>query len=161
MTTITELIDAYSRGHQPLREAVGDLPEHQLDARPIEGRWSIREVVCHLADSEIVYADRMKRVIAEQDPLFYEADPDLFGPALHCGQRSLATELDVIQVVRAHMAAILRALDQGQFERTGRHSLEGTLSLQTLLQRVTDHIPHHLAFINEKRRALQNTAGGA
>ncbi len=39
----------------------------QLDAHPVPGKWSICEVVCHIADYEPVYADRMKRVIAENE----------------------------------------------------------------------------------------------
>jgi uncharacterized damage-inducible protein DinB len=127
-----------------------------LDARPIEGKWSIREVVCHLADSEIVYADRMKRVIAEENPTFFEADPNLFGRALYCSHRPLDRELDLIKAVRAHMLPILHSCDANAFQRTGVHSLDGPMTLETLLQRIADHIPHHVAFIDEK---LQKMAG--
>ena len=44
------------------------MTQEQLIARPIPGKWSTLEVVCHLADFEIVYADRIKRVIAENEP---------------------------------------------------------------------------------------------
>ena len=54
------------------------------------------------------------------------------------------------------MLPILQSCDANAFQRTGVHSLDGPMTLQTLLQRITDHIPHHVAFIEEK---LQTMAG--
>jgi len=154
MANISVLIETYSEGAKLLRDAVQSTTNTDLDARPIEGKLSIREVVCHLADSEIIYADRMKRVIAEDNPTFFEADPDLFVPALHCPQRSLGKELDVIDVIRTHMLPILKSCDVNDFQRAGVHSLDGPMTLQMLLQRIADHIPHHMAFIDEKLKAM-------
>ena len=154
MTGISTLIEAYSGGAKLLRDAMRSTANADLDARPIEGKWSVREVVCHLADSEIVYADRMKRVIAEDNPTFFEADPDLFGPALYCPRRPLNKELDVVEAIRAHMLPILQSCGFDDFQRTGVHSLDGPMTLQTLLERITAHIPHHVAFIEEKLQAM-------
>ncbi len=152
MADISALIEAYSRGAGLLRDAVGSTAESDWDATPIVGAWSIRQVVCHLADSEIVYADRMKRVIVEDNPTLFEADPDLFVPALYCSQRPWETELNVIATVRAHMLPILQSCDVEDFHRTGVHSSDGPMTLETLLERVTSHIPYHIAFIEEKLR---------
>ena len=57
-----QLIDDYLAGPQMLRAAVAGMTAEQLDARPIPGKWSTRQVLCHIADSEPVYLDRMKRV---------------------------------------------------------------------------------------------------
>ncbi len=154
MDDIPALIEIYSRGAQQLRDAVRPVAESQWDATPIAGTWSIRQVVCHLADSEIVYADRMKRVLAEDAPTLFDADPDRFVPALHCAQRPLPTELDLIEAIRNHMLPILRSCDAKDFQRTGVHSSAGPLTLKNLLERVTAHLPHHIAFIEHKIRAL-------
>jgi hypothetical protein len=154
MSNISTLIDTYAGGAKLVCDALGATANVDLDARPIEGKWSVREVVCHLADSEIVYADRMKRVLAEDNPTFFEADPNLFGPALHCPQRPVDSELDLIKAIRAHMLPILRSCDVNDFQRRGVHSLDGPMTLQTLLQRIADHIPHHVAFIEEKLKRM-------
>ena len=156
MTNISPLVQSYSAGPQLLREAVLPATLADLDARPIEGKWSIREVVCHLADTELVYADRMKRVLAEQKPTFFEASPDLFVPALHCPERPLDTELNVIEAIRRHMLPILQASDASDFQRKGFHSLDGPMTLETLLERIVRHIPHHIAFIEEKLECLNS-----
>ena len=154
MTDISTLIETYSRGEKLLRDAVRSTPESGWDRIPIKGKWSIRQVVCHLADSEIVYADRMKRVIVEDNPTLFEADPNEFVPALYCSQRPWETELNVIKAVRAHMLPILLACTSEDFQRTGVHSLDGPMTLETLLDRITGHIPHHISFIEKKLRVM-------
>ncbi len=150
----SSLIDAYSRGAALLHDAVRSTPESGWDATPVQGKWSIRQVVCHLADSEIVYADRMKRVIAEDNPTVFEADPNEHVPALFCDRRPWEIELSVIETVRMHMLPILQSCDRDDFRRTCVHSIDGPMTLQILLERITTHIPHHIQFIEDKLRVL-------
>jgi len=149
-----KLIDQYLAGPDIVANTVARMSVDQLNARPIAGKWSTGQVVCHIADFEPIYADRMKRVIAENCPTFFGGDPDTFAASLAYDQRSIGTELELIAAVRRHMATILRELKSTDFQRTGNHSEAGTLSLETLLQRISDHIPHHVQFIAEKRKAL-------
>ena len=77
----TTLIDNYLDGPQLLRKAVAGMSQEQLVARPIPGKWSTLEVICHLADFEIVGADRIKRVIAENEPTLSAATRSYLPPA--------------------------------------------------------------------------------
>ena len=156
---IQELIEEYAAGPQQLRAAVADMSQEQLRARPVPGRWSTLEVVCHIADFEPVYADRMKRVIAENEPTMLGGDPDVFAARLAYDRRKLDEELNLIEAVRRHVTTILRTLSAGDFERTGRHSSDGPLTLAELLQRIANHIPHHVTFIQEKKSALAGQRG--
>jgi hypothetical protein len=131
------------------------MTREQVLARPVEGKWSKLEVVCHLADFEIVYADRMKRVIAEEGPTMFGGDPDVFAARLAYQDRDLAEELAMIEAIRGSTARVLRQLSEADFARVGKHSEAGPLSLATLLERVTGHLPHHVKFIEEKRQALR------
>ncbi len=151
---ISALIDQYRAGPAQLRKAVSGMSREQLAARPVAGKWSTLEVICHIADFEPIYADRMKRVIAEENPLLLAGDPDRFQAALAYGNREVNEELTLIETVRNQMARILKALPDSAFARTGKHSTDGPLSLAVLLERITGHIPHHVQFIEEKRRAL-------
>ena len=63
-----ELIEQYLAGPDLLRRALAGMTKGQMFAQPIPGKWSTQEVVCHLADYEPIYADRMKRVIALNEP---------------------------------------------------------------------------------------------
>jgi hypothetical protein len=57
------------------------------------------------------------------------------------------------------MTQILRVLNPEDFQRRGAHSRDGALTLEILLQRITAHIPHHVRFIDEKRRAMGKAEG--
>ena len=148
------IIDNYLDGPGILRKAVAGMTPEQLVARPIPGKWSTLEVICHLADFEIVYADRIKRVIAENEPTLFGGDPDAFAARLAYQQRDAEEELQLVEIIRKQVARILRSLSSDDFQRRGIHSESGPLTLETLVQRITGHIPHHVRFIEEKRKAL-------
>ena len=150
-----DLIRGYCAGPQMLRAAVAGMTAEQLDARPIPGKWSTKQVICHIADFEPVYVDRMKRVIAEHEPTLLSGDPDLFAARLAYDQRDVAVELDFIEAARKHMEPILRSLRPEDFLRQGNHSEAGPITLEKLLTNITNHIPHHVKFIEEKRAALK------
>jgi hypothetical protein len=148
------LIEEYLAGPGLLRRAVAEMTRDQLLAKPIPGKWSTQEVVCHLADYEPIYADRMKRVIALKEPELLQGDPGLFAARLAYDHRDMEEELAIIELTRKQMARILRALKPEAFQRQGDHSRDGVLSLEVLLQRITAHIPHHVRFIEEKKRSM-------
>jgi hypothetical protein len=151
------LVREYLAGPALVRDAVEGMTGQQLRAKPIPGRWSTLEVVCHLADAEAVYAEGMKRVIAETDPPLMRADPEEWVPRLASVQRNVEHELRLIELIRCQMAHILHGLVPEDFQRRGIHSTDGPVTLVALLQRATDHIPHHVKFIQEKRAALQSS----
>jgi hypothetical protein len=150
-----DLIASYLSGPKQLRDAIAGMTPAQIDAAPIPGKWSTRQIICHLSDFEPVYADRMKRVIAEDNPPLRGGDPDVFAAKLAYDARDIEEELSLIEAVRNHTARILKTLPDDVFQRTGIHSSDGPLTLETLLKRITGHIPHHVKFIAEKRQALK------
>ena len=153
---LTSLIDEYAAGAQKLRDAIAGMASEQIDAAPVPGKWSTRQIICHLADLEPVYANRIKRVIAEAEPPALAGGfHQQFVEHLAYGERDVEEELRLIEVVRAQMTRILRTLPLEAFERTGVHSIEGPLTLKSLLERITNHIPHHIQFIEEKKRAMK------
>jgi uncharacterized damage-inducible protein DinB len=148
------LIEQYLAGPDLLRRAIAGMKKEQLLARPIPGKWSTQEVVCHLADYEPIYADRMKRVIALEEPELLKGDPQLFAARLAYDHRDMEEELAIIEWTRKQMVRILRTLTPADFQRRGGHSRDGARTLEVLLQRITAHVPHHIRFIEEKRRAM-------
>lgn len=151
---ITELIDEYVAGPQKLREAIAGMTPAQIDATPVPGKWSTRQVICHVADFEPVYTDRMKRALAEDEPTIFGGDPDAFAARLGYEHREIEEELRLIESVRRHTERILRNLQPEDFQRTVKHSVDGPMTLRTLLERITNHVPHHLQFIAEKKQAM-------
>lgn len=150
----TQQIDEYLAGPAQLRDAIRGMTAEQIDAAPIPGKWSTRQIICHLADFEPVYADRIKRALAEDEPTVFGGDPDAFAARLAYDQRDIEEELQLIESVRKHMARILYTLDDAAFQRQVHHTEAGPLTVQKLLTNITNHIPHHVQFIAEKRAAL-------
>lgn len=150
----TELITQYVAGPQQLRKAVAGMTAEQARARPVAGKWSTLEVVCHLVDFDPIIADRMKRVIAEDRPKLLGADENKFAARLAYHERDLQEELTILEVTRGQMARILRTLKPADFERIGEHNERGPQTLEKLLTTAINHIPHHVKFIEDKRRAL-------
>lgn len=153
--TINELIVQYVDGVDQLSQAIAGMSTSELDAVPIPGQWSTRQVVCHISDFETVYADRLKRVIAEPEPTFFGGDPDVFAAALAYELRDVQEEMKLIAATRHQVARILKSLDRIAFQRIGHHNEAGPMTLERLLGNVTGHLPHHVGFIQQKRWALQ------
>ena len=110
-----DLINGYLDGPRILREAVKGMRKEQIDAAPIPGKWSTRGVICHIADFEPVYVERMKRVLVEDEPPLRGGDPDAFAARLCYDHRDIENELQLIEVTRTQMGAILRHITTADF----------------------------------------------
>jgi uncharacterized damage-inducible protein DinB len=156
MPTPQELADQFLAGAAGLRAAVAGMTREQLTARPVAGKWSTLEVVCHISDFDPVLVDRMKRIIAlhSEVPLLMGADENLFLKELKYHDRDVNEELAVVDATRAQMARIIRGLSPEQLQLTGNHNKRGLMTLERVIQMAINHIPHHLAFVAEKRKAL-------
>jgi uncharacterized damage-inducible protein DinB len=154
MSDLVRLIDTYLEGPKLLREAVRGMTRDQLLARPVAGKMSTLEVVCHVADFEPILADRIKRILTHDRPTLLGADENLFTAGLAYQQRDLGEELALIDATRAQLARILRTLTPNVLTRVGVHSERGEMTLERILTMACNHIPHHLPFIAEKKKAL-------
>jgi uncharacterized damage-inducible protein DinB len=150
----SQQIDAYLDGPVRLRHVVSDLSREQLEARPVPGKWSTLEVVCHLVDSEQAWCHRMKRAIAEEKPLLIGYDESRFTASLHYHQHDLESELGLLERMRSQMARVLRGLPEASWTREAVHNERGLMTLEEMLRTEVEHVLHHVASIIEKRRAM-------
>lgn len=156
--SIWNLIEKYEAGPNLLCSALAEFPADQLDVPLPPGEWSALTVVCHLCDFEIVCADRIKAVIAEDGPQLPCRDENRYVARLHYRQRNITDEMALIEAIRRQIAALLKSLSAEDFQRVGIHSLDGPLSLETLVTRIAGHIPRHADFIERKKQLLLKPA---
>jgi uncharacterized damage-inducible protein DinB len=149
-----DLIAAYEHGIEELRTAVAGMSGDELRARPIPGKWSTLEVVCHIADCEQFFADRMKRTMAMDRPLLLGADGFRYPDALDYQQHELDEELRLVETTRQQMTRVLRLAAEHAWDRTAIHSESGLVTLRQLVLHAVNHLRHHLKFIAEKRRVM-------
>ena len=154
------LLDAYLEGPDRLRSAVGGVGREQMILRPIPGKWSVLEVVCHLADTDANIAHRIKRILSEDRPAFDRVQPDLMQAALAYHERDVEEELTLFVVGRRQVGRILAASPAEAWERTGVVCDRGDRSVAQMVDGAVQHLAHHLAFVAEKRRALGLGEGG-
>ena len=149
-----EIIDRYEHGGEKLRGAIKGLTRTDLHAFPVPGTWSIQQIVLHLADSDLVLSDRMKRVIAEDNPTLLAFDENKWVASLHYEHQSAEAAVNLMDLNRQMMAALLRLLPDEAFNRKGTHSERGEVTLAQLVQGAVDHLDHHLRFLYDKREKL-------
>jgi hypothetical protein len=148
------LLDAYLGGPDRLRSAVTGLSREPMMSRPIAGRWSVLEVVCHLADTDANIAHRVKRVLSEERPVFDRVKPELMLAALAYHDRDVEDELGIFDLNRRQIATILKASSPDAWERTGVVGDRGDRTVGQMIKGAVEHLAHHLGFVIEKRRVL-------
>ncbi len=154
----TALIDRYTAGSATLARSVAGLGPADLDAFPIPGTWSIRQIVVHTLDSDLIATHRMRRIVAEELPLLISYDETLFAKSLHYEAVDLALALRLFADNRAFTAALLSRLPEAAWQRAGIHNQRGKTSLANVVAMYADHVDHHVAFILKKRALLGKPA---
>jgi len=125
-----------------------------LAARPVPGKWSSREVVCHVVDSDQFMCDRIKRTVATPKPLLIGVESADYPGPLHYDDRDIELDLELLEVQRQQLASDLERLDARAWQLTAVHSENGTQTLLEILDHAVDHVESHIAAIEDKRRAL-------
>ena len=148
------LIAQYETGGDELRMAVRGLERQDLIATPVPGTWSIQQIVIHLMDSDLILADRMKRVIAEEKPQLIGFDESKFASNLFYHDQSVADAIAILELNRRNFTKVLRRLPDAAFDRIGNHNERGPLKLADLLRSAVNHLAHHVKFIVDKREKL-------
>ncbi len=149
-TTRQALLDRYATGFAQVADALDGATDEDLD-RHGPGGWSSRMVVHHLADSETMAYTRLRRLIAEDQPLIQGYDEEDWSRRLHY-ERPIETSLEVLQAVRGASEQLLRTLSTEEWSRTGTHSEGGPYSVERWLEIYTDHSPDHADQIRRARR---------
>jgi hypothetical protein len=154
MSRVNPVVDRYAAGGALLVYAVSGLaPEHE-SARVAPGTWSISELVAHLLDSDLVIADRMKRVIAEDEPVLLAFDENRWIERLDSRAMPVEEAVNLFTAQRHWMTRVLRKCSEADFNRAGRHSEAGRKTLADLVTGAVGHLDHHLRFLFGKRATL-------
>ncbi len=147
-------IATYRNGGKLLDSAIAGLSLAELRAYPVPKTWSIAEITLHLMDSDLVLSDRMKRVIAEDNPTLIGFDESAFARNLFYNRLDPHAAADIFNRNRLFMSSILEHLPENAYQRVGTHNQRGKITLGAMLQTCIDHLEHHIKFILHKRQLL-------
>ncbi len=152
-TTRTHLIDRYRAGYQAVVDALAGITPAELDAPSPDG-WTARMVVHHLADSEMTSALRLRRLIAEDNPVIQGYDEELYARVLYYDRRPIEPSLAALKAARESTATILEHLTEAQWARTGTHSESGPYGVEAWLEIYAAHAHDHADQIRRARNGV-------
>ncbi len=140
------LLARYRAGYEHLVAAVAEAEPDRLDARPPDGGWTPRQVVHHMADSEMTAAIRLRRLLAEDVPIIVGYDEAEFARRLRY-DRPVQTSLLAVRGARESSYEILQLLTEADWQRAGQHTESGDYSVTTWLHVYAQHPYDHAAQI--------------
>jgi hypothetical protein len=147
------LIDQYEDGFRAVSAALAEISAAELEAREAPGEWSPREIVHHLADSEMTSAIRLRLLVAEDAPALLGYDQEAFVHRLY-PDRPIEPSLTAFQAARAATTPILRRLDEEQWRRAGTHSESGAYTVEDWLRIYSGHAHDHADQIRRARATV-------
>ncbi len=143
--------DRFAVGPTLLRQAVTGLDAGALNRRPAGQDWSIRDVVIHLADAELVGAVRFRLVIGQDGSVLPVYDPDVWKRRLHYLWRDPEAAIALFQQIRYGTAELLHQCDAAAWQRSGVHPERGVMTLAELLEFSAGHVEEHVTQITTFR----------
>jgi hypothetical protein len=148
--TRKKLVDQYKDGYRAVSEAILGATDRELDTRPAPGKWTAREIVHHLADSEMTSAIRLRLLLAEDKPHILGYDQDEFARRLHY-DRPIAAALEALKAARRTTAEILDQMTEAEWAREGTHSESGRYTVEHWLEIYAAHAQGHAEQIRRAR----------
>ena len=155
-----KLIAQYRAGYGAVAESLLRITPDELDARTGEGRWSPREIVHHLADSEMSAALRLRLILAQDRPIIQGYDQDEFARRLHY-ERPHEASLELFRYVRQATAELLELLTPAEWVREATHTEAGPFGVERWLEIYAGHAHKHARQIRVARDAAQKAESKA
>jgi hypothetical protein len=150
----SELIAKYKDGYREVAAVLEGASDKELDARPAPGKWTAREIVHHLADSEMTAAIRLRLLVAEENAAIRSYDENAFATRLHYN-RPIANSLLAFQAARLSSGELLDAMSGADFAKTGTHTEHGRYGVERWLEIYADHAHKHADQIRRARAAAK------
>ena len=127
-------------------------PPEELSARPAPGKWSIVEIIAHLAEDELTGTWRYRQMIESPGTSLPGFDQDLWARLGDYAAWSAKDALDMFRLLREANLRMLRGLTERQFDAGGVHAERGEMTVRSLARHMAGHDRNHLEQI---RRILQ------
>jgi hypothetical protein len=178
--SIADLVRRFGVGVENFDTRVARLSETQVDTAFLEsagvGKWPVRVLLGHLADAEVVFVSRMRRIVGEDGPLFEVWDENAYvDRGMYAGtERGEGAAAPVVtrpQPVGAFIASVhtlrrwtgewLGSLREDCWTRTAMHPQRGQQTLRTVLEYDVMHLEHHAWFLNRKVEKMLGPGGAA
>jgi hypothetical protein len=159
MSEIAELLERFRRGPEVLAMVLTGVFGEEEDFAPAPGKWSIRQIIAHLADAEMVCAHRMRQIIAEEQPTLVAFDQEAWTRNLDYARRKPKQSLESFRRMRAENYELLKELPEAAYARAGNHSERGPITLRFQLELLAEHAESHARQMQAIREEYKKAKG--
>jgi uncharacterized damage-inducible protein DinB len=142
--TLEQALSTLAATGKRLDRIARKLRPKQAEARPAPGKWSAKEILCHLADCEIVMGLRYRKIVSEPGGLLVAFDQDAWADRLEYRKQSMKQAIATFQALRAGHLSLLKGLPPSAWRRNGQHPEYGPLSLRQIILHIAEHDRKHL-----------------
>jgi hypothetical protein len=155
------LVAAYKDGYRVVSEALAGVNDDELDTAPAPGRWTVRQIVHHLADSEMTSAIRLRLLLASPNPAILGYDQDEFARRLYYDARPIKASLDAFNAARRTTAELLDRMTEAEWLREGTHTEHGRYTIYKWLELYAAHAHGHADQSRVARDAARRAKPGS
>ena len=159
MPELAELLERFRRGPELLAVVLTGVFGEEEDFVRAPGKWSIRQLIAHLADTELVFACRLRQVLAEDHPVLVAFNQDAWAERLDYSRRKPKQSLESFRRLRAENFELLKDQPENAFERTGNHTERGSMTLRGMVEGFSNHAESHARQMQEIREAYKAAKG--
>ncbi|HJV46771.1 MAG TPA: DinB family protein [Bacillota bacterium] len=147
------LIHQFREGYDLLCHAIEGLTSIEMKQVIEEGKWTIYENVIHVVDADLAYTERIKRVIAEDEPVFLPFDQDLWTKRLNYHECNIEDYLTLFRLSRETISSLLEGMAPELWTRSGKKG-EEVITLKQLVEALIGHVENHVRTIERLRNRM-------
>jgi hypothetical protein len=135
-------LDVISDTPGRLAQLVETIGPERLETPPAPGKWSARDIVCHLADCDVVFAFRLRQTLAQEHHVIDPFDQDVWAKSYSSCDARLA--LAALTALRAWNVALIRSAKPADLFKPVTHPERGTMTFQTIIETMAGHDRNHI-----------------
>jgi hypothetical protein len=143
-----------------LERLIKGVPASKLRKRPAPDKWSVSEVLAHLADSEVVIAFRLRSVLGGPGAAVTAVDQDAWATSGHYEKRNPRESVELFHAVRDANLALLKSITPAQWKHHGIHSERGPETIEDMVRMYAGHDINHIQQIERALSAEKKKARG-
>jgi len=156
----TERILGYIKGKKPmgilaatpgqLARLIKGVPRKKLSQRPASGKWSVTEILAHLADSELVYGFRIRVILEASGTAIQGIDQDAWAKFSDYSKHEPGLSVEAFRSTRQRLVRLLKSLPRESWDRYGMHSERGKETVTRVVEMLAGHDANHMNQIKER-----------
>lgn len=145
---------SYCQGSDPVKlqsdapkkiaKLLANASSKKLAAKPAPGKWSVNEILAHLADAELTIGYRMRTIVGSPGTPIQAYDQDAWARALSYEKRMARVSLATFRAIREANLAMIRSLAKDQWDDFGMHAERGKESIRTMVSMTAGHDINHI-----------------